>query len=79
MRHVPHRVETGDEAGIDYGWVMQVTFLIAIVVGVPIIAGLALFVELPTLEDRGLFALQIGALVWIVIAAGVYTYARYTQ
>jgi hydrogenase/urease accessory protein HupE len=69
-------VET-DPDGLDLGWVMQVTFVVTIVVGAPLVAVLSLGFSLPTWEDRVLFAVRIGALVWLVTAIGVYAYARW--
>ena len=73
---MPHRVDT-DPDGIDFGWVMQVTFVLTIVVGAPVVAGLSLTTSLPTWEDRVLFAVRVGALVWLVTAVAVYAYARW--
>jgi len=39
-------VETTDPDGVDFGWVMQMTFVITILVGAPIVAGLSILVEL---------------------------------
>lgn len=62
--------------GIDYGWVMQVTFIITILVGVPIVAILSLFVSVPTWSDRAAFAIQAGAPVWFFTALLVFFYER---
>jgi len=35
---VPERVETYETDGVDFGWVMQVTFVTTIVVGAPVVA-----------------------------------------
>ncbi|MFB6104315.1 MAG: DUF5822 domain-containing protein [Halobacteriaceae archaeon] len=66
--------------GIDYGWVMQVTFVATIVVGAPIVAIASLFV--PTLTSwgaRAAFAVRVGAVVWFVTAVLTYWYARRAQ
>lgn len=70
-------VRRTDPDGIDYGWIMQVTFLLTIIVGVPIVAVLSTFVSLPTWPDRALFAIQVGAPVWFLTAMGVYLYVRW--
>ena len=73
---MPQRVET-DPDGVDFGWVMQVTFVATIVVGAPTVAVLSLGASLPTWSDRLLFAVRVGALVWLVTAVGTYAYARF--
>jgi hydrogenase/urease accessory protein HupE len=73
---VPERVETTDPDGIDYTWVMQVTFVATIVVGAPLVALLSLGADLPTWEARASFAVRVGALVWLMTALLVYAYAR---
>lgn len=73
---MPPRVETTDPDGVDYGWIMQTTFVLTIVVGAPIVALLSIFVELSTWSQRANFAIRVGAPVWICIAIPVYLYAR---
>jgi len=75
---VPEPVETHDPEGVDYGWVMQTTFVLTIVVGAPAVALLALVtgVALPTWASRVSFAVRVGALVWFVVAVSVFAYAR---
>jgi membrane protein YdbS with pleckstrin-like domain len=73
---VPEQVEQHDPEGVDYGWVMQVTFVATIVVGAPIVALAALFVTLPTWSARAGFAIRVGAGVWVVTAFAVYLYER---
>lgn len=65
-----------DPDGIDYGWVMQVTFLATIFVGAPIVAAASLFVTLPDWGARAEFAIRIGAFVWFLTGLAVYLYAR---
>lgn len=65
-----------DPEGIDYGWVMQVTFITSIVVGAPLVAVLSSFVTLQSWGERAQFAAGVGSLVWFVVAIGVYLYAR---
>ena len=69
-------VERTDPDGVDFGWVMQVTFVVTIVLGVPLVAGLSLVVELPTWGSRAAFAIRVGAMVWLVTAIGAYVFAR---
>jgi hypothetical protein len=79
MQTMPERVERTDPEGIDYGWVMQTTFVLTIVVGAPLVAVASLGTELPTWPERARFALGLGAPVWFVTAVGVYLYARRNQ
>ncbi|WP_158056193.1 DUF5822 domain-containing protein [Halorussus halophilus] len=75
---MPEPVESHDPEGVDYGWVMQTTFVLTIVVGAPIVALLAVAtgVSLPTWASRVSFAVRVGALVWFIVAVGVFLYAR---
>lgn len=70
-------VKRTDPDGIDYGWVMQVTFVLTIVIGAPLVAILSTMLSLPTWVDRAEFAIRVGAVVWLVTGVGVYAYARY--
>jgi len=72
-------VERTDPEGVDYGWVMQVTFVATIVVGAPLVAGLSLTTTLPTWAARATFAIRVGALVWFLTAICVFLYARSQQ
>lgn len=76
---MPTPVETHEAEGVDYGWVMQVTFVVTIVLGVPLVALLSLDASLPTWGARAAFAIRVGAGVWLVTAVGVYLYARRVQ
>lgn len=69
-------VETTDPDGVDYGWVMQMTFVLTIVVGAPVVALLSTTAQLPTWGDRVEFAIRVGAVIWIVVALSVYAFAR---
>jgi len=73
---VPEPVERTDPDGVDFGWVMQTTFVLTIVVGAPVVAALSIPVSLPTWGARLSFAVRVGALVWIVVALSVYAYAK---
>lgn len=68
-----------DPEGIDYGWIMQVTFITSIVVGAPLVAVLSTGVELQTWPERARFAVGVGSVVWFVIAGSLYLYARRNQ
>ena len=70
-------VETTDPDGVDFGWVMQMTFVITILVGAPIVAGLSILIELPTWGSRVSFAIRVGAPIWFLTAVGAFLYAKY--
>ena len=72
-------VEHTDPDGVDFGWVMQVTFVVTIVVGAPVVAVLSLSTTLPTWGARAAFAIRVGAVIWFLTAAGAYLYARRKQ
>ena len=61
---------------VDYKWVMELTFVLTVVVGAPVVAVLSLFVTLPTWPDRAVFAVRVGAAVWLLTTIAVYGYAR---
>lgn len=69
-------VRETDPDGVDYGWVMQVTFIVTLFAGTPIVTVLSVFAELPTWPDRALFAVRVGAVFWLVTLLTVYLYAR---
>ena len=73
---MPEPVETHDPSGVDFGWVMQTTFVVTIVVGAPLVGALAVTRPLPTWTARAAFAVRVGAAVWFVTSVGVYLYAR---
>ena len=70
-------VETTDPEGVDFGWVMQVTFVVTILVGAPIVAVLSVLVELPSWGARVSFAVRVGAPIWFLTAVSVFLYAKY--
>jgi hypothetical protein len=70
-------VETTDPDGVDFGWVMQTTFVVTIIVGAPIVAGLSILVELPSWGARLSFAVRVGAPIWFLTAVSVFLYAKY--
>ncbi|SEO71411.1 hypothetical protein SAMN04487948_104321 [Halogranum amylolyticum] len=72
-------VERSNPEGVDYGWVMQTTFVTTILVGAPIVAALSTQVVLPTWESRVEFAVRVGAVVWILTAVSVFVYAKRTN
>jgi hypothetical protein len=69
-------VEKTDPNGVDFGWVMQVTFVLTIVVGAPLVALSSVTVELRTWMEMAEFAVRVGAVVWLLTAIGVFLYAR---
>lgn len=77
--NVPERVETTSPDGVDYGWVMQTTFVTTILVGAPIVAALSIGADLPSWGARAEFAVRVGAVVWLVVALAVFAYAKRTQ
>ena len=72
-------VERSDPEGVDYGWVMQVTFVVTILFGAPLVAALSTTTPLPTWGARAEFAVRVGAVIWLVTAPAVYLYARRTD
>lgn len=76
---MPERVETTDPDGVDHTWVMQVTFVVTLAVGVPLIVGLSTRANLQTWGARAGFAVRVGALVWLLTALFVYGYARWLE
>jgi hypothetical protein len=73
---VTPEVRTTDPEGVDYGWVMQVTFIATIVAGTPVVTALSVFADLATWPERALFAVRVGAAIWLVTLIIVYLYAR---
>ena len=76
---MPTRVETSDPEGVDYGWVMQTTFVVTLLVGAPLVAALSTTTTLPSWGARVGFAIRVGAVVWFVTAVAVFAYARRTE
>ena len=72
-------VERSDPEGVDFGWVMQVTFVVTILVGAPVVAALSTQVTLVSWGARAEFAIRVGAVIWFLTAVAVYLYARRTQ
>ena len=72
-------VEQTDPDGVDFGWVMQVTFVTTILLGSPVVAAASLGAQLPTWTSRAMFAVRVGAVIWILTAVAVYLYARYRR
>jgi hypothetical protein len=83
--HVRHElfvvqpVERAEYEGIDYGWVMQTTFVLTILVGAPVVAVLSAFVTLESWSARAAFAVRVGAPIWFFTAVAVAAYARRTD
>ncbi|OAQ54025.1 peptidoglycan-binding protein [Natrinema mahii] len=76
---MPERVETTSPDGVDYGWVMQTTFVATILVGAPLVVALSTTVTLPSWADRAEFAIRVGAPVWLVTSLVVFAYAKRKQ
>jgi hypothetical protein len=72
------RVERTDPEGVDYGWVMQTTFVVTILLGSPTVAALSVAYDLPTWAARVSFAVRVGAVIWILVAVAVFVYAKRT-
>jgi hypothetical protein len=72
-------VQRTDPDGVDYGWVMQVTFVVTIAIGAPLVAALSLTTTLETWGARAVFAVRVGAVVWFLTAVCVFLYARRHQ
>ncbi|ADQ66750.1 peptidoglycan-binding protein [Halogeometricum borinquense] len=73
------RVERTNPDGVDYGWVMQTTFVVTILVGSPTVAALSIAYELPTWAARASFAIRVGAVIWILTAISAFIYAKRTD
>lgn len=73
---MPEPVETTDPDGVDFGWVMQVTFVTTILVGAPIVALLSTGADVPTWGERVEFAIRVGAVVWFAVAICAFAYAK---
>lgn len=73
---MPEPVETTDPEGVDYGRVMQLTFVATIVVGAPVVALASIPFSLPTWSERATFAIRVGAIVWFVTALAVFLRER---
>jgi len=73
---VPPDVRETDPEGVDYGWIMQVTFVVTILVGSPLVAIASLFAAVPTWSDRATFALRVCSAIWFLTLLGTYAYAR---
>ena len=65
--------------GVDFGWVMQVTFVVTILVGAPLVAVLSTTVELSTWGARANFAIRVGAPIWLTTNVAAYLYAKYKR
>ncbi|WP_137288367.1 DUF5822 domain-containing protein [Natronorubrum halophilum] len=76
---MPEPVETTTPEGVDYGWVMQTTFVVTILVGAPIVALLSVSADLPSWGARAEFAVRVGAPIWFVTAVAVFAYAKRKQ
>jgi hypothetical protein len=66
-------------SGVDYEWVMQVTFVTTVLVGAPAVALLSVFADLESFRAWAEFAVRVGAGIWFLTASGVYLYARFRR
>jgi hypothetical protein len=73
---MPEHVGTTDPDGVDFGWVMQTTFVLTIIVGAPVVTLLSTQATLPDWGSRLSFAVRVGAVVWILTGTAVYLYAH---
>lgn len=73
---MPELIERTDPDGVDFGWVMQMTFVLTILVGAPIVAVLSAFVGLPDWGARAAFAIRVGAPIWLCTSIGLFFYER---
>ena len=64
------------EDAVDFGWVMEVTFVVTVLVGAPIVAIGSLLFDIGGWTDRLVYATTVAAAVWFVTAVVVYGYAR---
>lgn len=63
---------------VDHAWVLQATFVAAVLVGAPLVAALALAAGVPrTWAGRVDFAVRAGAAVWLSTALVLYSYERW--
>lgn len=74
---MPESIERTDPDGVDYGRVMQLTFVATILVGAPLVAALSLTADLTTWTERATFAVRVGAAVWVVTALATYAAERW--
>ena len=72
-------VERAEFEGVDYGWVMQTTFVVTILVGAPVVAVLSAFVTLDSWGARATFAVRVGAPIWFLTAVAVAIYAKWND
>lgn len=64
------------DESVDFGWVMEVTFIVTVLLGAPIVALGGLWFEIEGWNARIIFATTVAAAVWFITAIGVYAYAR---
>ncbi|PSP25920.1 hypothetical protein BRC64_12760 [Halobacteriales archaeon QH_10_67_22] len=74
---MPESVERTDPDGVDYGRVMQLTFVATILAGAPLVALLSVTADLATWGERAMFAVRLGAAVWVVTALSMYALERW--
>ncbi|NUE03224.1 DUF5822 domain-containing protein [Haloferacaceae archaeon YAN] len=73
---MPELIERTDPEGVDFGWVMQMTFVLTILIGAPIVAILSAFTVLPGWGARASFAIQVGAPIWLCTSIALFLYEK---
>ncbi len=69
-------IEEYNPDGVDYAWVMQMTFILTIVIGAPLVTLLSLGHTLPTWEERVEFVVRVGACIWLLTTVIIFLFAR---
>lgn len=64
------------EDAVDFGWVMEVTFILTVVIGTPIVVLGSLWFDIDGWTARVVYATTVAAALWFVTAIAVYVYAR---
>ena len=76
---MPDPVAKTNPDGVDFGWVMQVTFVVTILVGAPLVALLSTTVDLATWGARANFAIRVGAPICLTTNIAAFLYAKYKR
>jgi hypothetical protein len=58
---------------------MQITFVLTIIIGAPVVTLLSLAATLPTWGAHVEFAIRVGAMIWIITAVSVFSYAHWSD
>lgn len=65
-------MDLDETAAVDFGWILQMTFVVTVVAGVPLLALGSVFVSLPDWPSRAAYAGAGGGSLWLVTAVGLY-------